>query len=199
MDVILNCIYSPRSSIISDQFFIKVAPNLTKYLTPRKRIRSLQSVQDEILSPPRIGRLNKQNVNPRPLDSIFCGKRKEQESPVEDENGIVIAAEDNNASDGKGVTSPVTPSFTLANQVSPNSEISPRGRLQSSRGRAKMVSNGAPNMRIMFPVSKRGRRSTNVSSRGGRGGGTEFGVRLKYDDQPTPSAIRVFPPRPEPN
>jgi len=174
---------------------MRVAPNLTKYLTPRKSIRSLQSVQNEILSPPRIGRLIKKHVNPRPLDSIFCGKRKEQESPVHvgDKDGIVIAAEGNNASDGKGVTSPVTPSFTLANQVSPNSEISPRGRLQSSRGRAKMVNNS--DMKFMFPVSKRGRRSTNVSSRGGRGGG----MQLKYDDQPSPSAIIMFPPRPKPN
>jgi len=154
------------------EFFIHVAPNLMKYLKPLNSIRSLQAVQDQILSPPRIGRLNSKNANSRPLDAIFCGKRKEQESSVAgcDESGIAVESQNVNSSVSGGPTSPVTPSFTLANHVSPNNIISPRGRLQSNRGKGKVV--------IMFPVSKRGRRTANVSSRGGRCGGIKLDMPL---------------------
>jgi hypothetical protein len=123
-------------------------------------------VEDQILSPPRIGRLNPRIVNSRPLDAIFCGKREKRERPVVEDDESVVAEEFLS----KVVTSPVTPSFTLTNHLSPNNIISPRCGVQSNRGKGKAS--------IMFAVSKRGRRSANVSSRGGHRGGVKLDIPL---------------------
>ena len=216
-------------TIISLQFFIKIAPNLCKYLKAR-RTKPLTAARDQILSPPRIGR----NA-PQTLESIFTRKRNDRDSTQAvihkvrrtdsaDKGSAVVRKIRRTDSVDKGSTTatssgtgtaPVTPSFTLAHQVSPNSKT-PRGRLQSNRGRASRVDHVARDTGPMmpqqgaFPVSKRGRGQRNVSSRGGRvssrggrvgadGNGVprRLDIPVRYDNQSSIHSVVIgsLPPR----
>jgi len=219
------------------EFFIEIAPNLCKYMTARKEGASSSDSDDQIASPPRLGRLGSA------LNSVLSGKRKDPEGS--NMNGGVPSNESSAA--------PVTPSFTLASQVSPNASTStqaltpqaayiisnipdknsshdnipfPRLRLQSNRGGRVASSRGRVGMMMerpfrpmspphipshdkshtpaatrSYPISKRGRRSINVSTRGGRGKSTgthciprQLSIPIKYDTISSPS--RAISPRP---
>lgn len=150
------------------EFFIKIAPNLCKYVKPssKNNSKSSKSTKDEILSPPRIGRFSHQKISSH-IDPIFSQQR------ISDGRGDVVL------NSGILNLSPVTPSFILTNQVSPNSP-QPRGRLQSNRGRPNRAERLRDYKRTLaFPVSKRGRSKRNVSSRGGRIGTDGLGIPRK--------------------
>jgi len=160
----------------SHEFFIKIAPNLLKYMNPCHRLQNgpPSASIDAIVSPPRIGRLSNGPSATNPLDDVFSGnKRKIPDNTSSNQDSTDVAeisesdpkktrtdsqnCEKESTSStttlGNEMESPVTPVFTLANQVSPpnsaatpkaivadsssaiqSPSVQPRPRLQSNRG-----------------------------------------------------------------
>ena len=161
--------------------FDKNQPNLCKYIRPKSVKRPLQAVDSDLISPPRMARRRMS----KDIDHIFQENKSQQQKEDEDVIFIQSATVEKQSTPRKadGVSSPITPGFTLTNQVSPTTPHSnSSGRLQSNRGRSKSLSSPT---RVSFPVSKRGRKVS--SARDGR-----LNIPIQYDG---PSPAHSLTPR----
>lgn len=161
--------------------FDKNQPNLCKYIRPKSVKRPLRAVDSDLISPPRMARRRMS----KDIDHIFQENKSQEKKEDEDVIFIQSATVKKQSTPRKadGASSPITPGFTLTNQVSPTTPHShSSGRLQSNRGRSK--SSSSPT-RVSFPVSKRGRKVS--SARDAR-----LNIPIQYDG---PSPAHSLTPR----
>lgn len=149
-------------------------PNLCKYIRPKSVKRPLLALDSDLISPPRMARRRMS----KDIDHIFQDNKPQEQKEDEDVIFIQSAKVKKQSTTRKTAGSPITPGFTLTNQVSPTTPHSnSSGRVQSNRGRAKSLSSPT---RVSFPVSKRGRKVS--SARDGR-----LNIPIQYDSSPAHS------------